>query len=302
MPREPSRGLTLVELLVAVALVALLAAILVPATIRARDTARKAHCLSNLHNIGLALQHHENARGAYPSGAGPRSFLWKLLPFLGYDPLFKSKIDDRTAAVPIPGLFLCPSDTARSAFLSRYATSYAGNAGLLGREPVSNWEGAFTDVELTNRDMADGLSATAGVAEWIVGNGDVGRPSRLGSIFTLDLDFPDSEEGRVAFAQTCGAYRYVPTGGPVPVPFKGSYWFRGRLGHSLYTHALPPGRPSCRAVPDLNAITAGSFHGDGGHVLFLDGAVRYIREDVHPSIWSALGTRAGNEPIGNGSY
>jgi prepilin-type N-terminal cleavage/methylation domain-containing protein len=49
------RGFTLVELLVVVAIIALLAALLLPALASARDKSRKAACISNLHQIGIAL-------------------------------------------------------------------------------------------------------------------------------------------------------------------------------------------------------------------------------------------------------
>ncbi|WP_165248651.1 DUF1559 family PulG-like putative transporter [Paludisphaera soli] len=301
MLRDAGRGLTLVELLIVVGLAGLMFALLVPAVMRARESARRTQCTSNLHGLGIALHQHQESRGAFPAGAGPRSLLWKLLPSLDQDALFPSAIDDKTAAVPIPGTFLCPSDAARTAPLSKYATSYAGNAGLFGREPVSGWEGAFLDAEVAPHDVTDGLSRTAAIAEWIVGTGHEARPSRLGSIFALDAAFADSPHGREDFGRACAAHDGSPTG-PGSLPFKGSYWFRGRLGHSLYTHALPPGRPSCRAVPDLNAITAGSLHGDGGNVLFLDGTVRFIKNTVDPAVWRALGTRAGGETIGGEAY
>src|SRR5579872_1218381 len=50
------RAFTLVELLVVMVIIAILAALLLPALTRTKETGRSAACLSNLHQIGLGLQ------------------------------------------------------------------------------------------------------------------------------------------------------------------------------------------------------------------------------------------------------
>src|SRR4028119_1194142 len=54
-----SQGFTLIELLVVIAIIAILAAILFPVFARARESARKASCLSNLKQIGLGIMQYQ---------------------------------------------------------------------------------------------------------------------------------------------------------------------------------------------------------------------------------------------------
>jgi prepilin-type N-terminal cleavage/methylation domain-containing protein/prepilin-type processing-associated H-X9-DG protein len=51
-----AQGFTLIELLIVIAIIVLLAALLFPVFARARENARRASCLSNMKQMGLALQ------------------------------------------------------------------------------------------------------------------------------------------------------------------------------------------------------------------------------------------------------
>lgn len=65
--RKPA-GFTIVELLVVLAIIAVLVTLLLPAVQSVRETARRAQCGNNLKQLAAACLQHEQANGFYPSG------------------------------------------------------------------------------------------------------------------------------------------------------------------------------------------------------------------------------------------
>ena len=81
----PRRAITLTELLVVIGIIALLAGLLLPAVLGAREVARRATCSNNLAHIGKAIQTYEAANGHFPPGAyGATAYSWiaMILPQL----------------------------------------------------------------------------------------------------------------------------------------------------------------------------------------------------------------------------
>jgi len=71
-----NKGFTLIELLVVIAIIAILAAILFPVFARARESARRSSCLSNLKQLGLGMMmysqdYDEKLPRRYNSNMGP---------------------------------------------------------------------------------------------------------------------------------------------------------------------------------------------------------------------------------------
>ena len=61
------RAFTIIEWLVTIGIIALLMALLIPAVMAARESARRLQCHGNLAQFGLAMHNHDALRGHFPS-------------------------------------------------------------------------------------------------------------------------------------------------------------------------------------------------------------------------------------------
>ncbi|MCA9054861.1 MAG: DUF1559 domain-containing protein [Planctomycetaceae bacterium] len=140
LSRTYRQGFTLVELLVVMAVIAVLVGLIMPAVQNVRESARQAQCIDHLKNIGTGI--HTFTTSHYdrlpmlgvPEGENGEFRAWTaaILPQVEQKPLWDllkdPMYDPSGETVPV---FLCPSDTSTN--LKPNALSYVANAGYAGR-------------------------------------------------------------------------------------------------------------------------------------------------------------------------
>src|SRR5712691_10556824 len=130
------RGFTLIELLVVIAIIAILAAILFPVFAQAREQARKASCLSNTKQIGLALAMYRQDWDTAGPFAG-----WEAGPQGQFDtngPTSKFHEDWQFTLQPYvknAQMFRCPSD--KVAYVNRPISYLYNNQLNAARVPAA---------------------------------------------------------------------------------------------------------------------------------------------------------------------
>jgi prepilin-type processing-associated H-X9-DG protein len=156
-------------------------------------------------------------------------------------------------------------------------------------------DGIFAQSEGTRpADVFDGLSQTATVSEtahgvqYNFGPGTSPPVGSIGVIYVIKI-VPVTQRNLIEKCESlelAGAFQKSA----------GRPW----VNHVGYTHLFTPGMRSCwgNGVPDtLSPITASSRHPRGVNVLFADGHVRLLAENIDSNTWSALGSRNGREAI-----
>jgi prepilin-type N-terminal cleavage/methylation domain-containing protein/prepilin-type processing-associated H-X9-DG protein len=333
------RGFTLIELLVVLAILAILIGLLLPAVQKVRKAAARIRCQNNIKQLSLAIHNYEATRGAYPPSMfapiggtfGTNNGSWsvhgRILEYIeqgnagvrvNLEQAWDAQLATGVPQTRIP-VFLCPSEVNDRVRLNAgvpyvYPVNYAFNFGtwfVWSPSSGTGGDGMFhPNARLTPPSITDGLSNTLLLAEVKAFTPYVRNSADPGPV-------PPASPAAIAGLCAGGQLKL----GPNTNDNTGhTEWPDGRVHHSGFTTVFPPntvvpfttgGRTydidyssrqegNSATAATYAAITARSYHTGGiVNVALMDGSVRPISKNIHPTIWRALGTRAGGEVIGD---
>ncbi len=298
-PYHRNCGFTIIELIVAIAVIAVLVILSLAAVQKARAFASSAKCQNNIRQAALALHQYHDSNGQFPMGHRPLSLFssermpltgWSisLLPYLEQDSLYQqSQVAFRRSFLPFNDpphralstvlvLYVCPDDSRikepQVSERTKTLVAFTSYLGVSGRSSITSRDGVLYQGSRTRvLDITDGTSSTLLLGErppsadyqfgwWYAGTGQ-----RLTGSADIVLGVREPNLQPITVGSPCGPGNY---------PFMPATGFNDPCG---MFHFWSP-------------------HSGGANFAFADGSVRFLRYEAEP-IMPALASRAGGETV-----
>jgi prepilin-type N-terminal cleavage/methylation domain-containing protein/prepilin-type processing-associated H-X9-DG protein len=322
---RPRHGFTLIELLVVIAIIAVLIALLLPAVQSAREAARRAQCVNNLKQIGLALHNYHSANSVLPpakifasSCVNPNGWVLNTTGFTmilaymeqtnlanaynfsqasadgatwnGNTTLLGDEAANSTVVGTLISTFACPSDQAP--VLYTYLPGQQSQPYSCMNARRSNYllcSASYTDLDCPATGPATGNLRGAFYNDVSVGF----QSFQDGTSNTCMVGESPQMHYYPYFGPFWGAGVHTSTHGRVLPTSNPQYTIT--LPNAPYNYAGSPAGFNPQAF--LYAWAMGSFHSGGLNMLFADGGVHWVKNSISPDVWWGLQTIAGGEVL-----
>ncbi len=223
--------------------------------------------------------------------------------------------NNKIAAGMIIPSFLCPSDKAQSVG-SGYGVAALGPANYVANQgsglkvlpggttqhgsPYDADGVMFADSRVRIGDITDGTSNTAAISETLLGDGATSASGAAPAANNRVYGYLNTYPSTMSDAACAAPPRWNLD------QRRGFLWFSGEMRNSSYNHYYKPNDERWDCITNAAALgytaigwkAARSQHVGGVHVLLCDGATRFVSDSIDIATWQGLGTRAGNESLG----
>lgn len=249
------RGFTLVELLVVIAIIGVLVALLLPAVQAAREAGRRAQCVNNLKQQGLALQNYSSQKGAFPVGTrmvgGLRGFNASanalLLPFCEqaslkslYDPKLEWERQIPSVVATVIPFFKCPSSSAPNPLEDPLLGTAANGVTIYGVSEYAYCLG-YTDAFCLDNDLRPGAVQASQQGIFNLNWGASFRQMTDGTSNTIAMgDASGDPRWKVCHGAKCTEASLTPMPGSSDPPTPGTGWAVCEPSSTQYLPALGP--------------------------------------------------------------